>query len=355
MDALTLSQSKLPKYLALTEFLRGELERKSYAVGEKLPTVADIKKQFGVSNSTIEKVFSLLEQDGLIVRTQGSGVFVAPPKTRALTGVIGFLTGCGADDLRPPYWTHLQTGIQRAAAKTGYEVLLVSSDRENWENLDGVIAADLRPLENVPSWVPRVVLILETQRGDNILVDDFGGGLAATQHLLELGHRKIGCLTVEHPNAFRRLAGYREALQGAGIRPQPTWVHLFESSEMTGPVSLLGWGQNSMAHWLETGWKETGCTALVAHNDEIAIGAMKAFSSAGVKVGRDVSVIGFDGTEIGEYCHPRLSSIQVPLEEMGERGFETLLRRLHSPGKEDERVVLPVGVQSRESSAPPRK
>jgi DNA-binding LacI/PurR family transcriptional regulator len=108
-----------------------------------------------------------------------------------------------------------------------------------------------------------------------------------------------------------------------------------------------------MQSWLQEGWRETRCTALLAQNDLAAIGAMRAFQKAGIRVPEDVSVVGFDGTELCEYLAPQLSSVEIPLREIGAQAVKVLLDRLRQPSGKAETLVLPTRFQARESSAPP--
>ena len=108
-----------------------------------------------------------------------------------------------------------------------------------------------------------------------------------------------------------------------------------------------------MAAWLKDDWNQLGCTAVMVQNDEAAIGAMEALEAAGKRVPQDVSVVGFDGIDICEYARPRLTSVEVPLQEIGKTATEILLRQLDEKHFEIEHAVLPTGVCVRESTSPP--
>ena len=129
-----------------------------------------------------------------------------------------------------------------------------------------------------------------------VSADDGNGARLATQHLLDLGHQRIAYLHgyEDHPLMHSRLAGYREALLAEGITPQRSWARRLRGRYDTG-ARFSSEGRKNMKLWLRDGWREAGFTALLCHNDEVALGAIAALSEAGIRVPQDVSVVGFDG------------------------------------------------------------
>ena len=115
-------------------------------------------------------------------------------------------------------------------------------------------------------------------------------------------------------------------------------------------------GRVAMSRWLEDGWRESGCTALFAQNDDTAWGAIEALRAAGFRVPDDVSVIGFDGTQSAMFCNPKLTTVEVPLQQMGREAVRLLLRRLacgrHSvETRFVETLVFPTQLKVRASTA----
>jgi len=145
-------------------------------------------------------------------------------------------------------------------------------------------------------------------------------------------------------------------LSEADIEPDPRWMR--ELRRQRKWDGLPDWypssGETSVHRWLEEDWAELGCTALVAQNDGTARGAIRAFQAAGLKVPRDVSVVGFDGlpTQSGE---PQLTTIQVPLFDIGERAMQQLLDFLQNPSKKPEDICIPVNlVEGKTTAAAPK-
>jgi len=167
-----------------------------------------------------------------------------------------------------------------------------------------------------------------------------------------LGHKRIAFLQDSDLGSVsrQRLAGYRDALAETGIVTNESWVRFLDEQDRLG--SYRASAEVAMTQWLENDWRETGCTALVAHNDETAIGAIKALREHGLRVPRDVSVIGFDGTELSELSTPSLTTVKVPLKKIGAAAVQMLAEQMEA-GKvgEPQNIILPVKLKMGESCA----
>jgi LacI family transcriptional regulator len=349
-----------PRYQQIADEMRAQVRCGELKVGARLPSFPEMRRQ-GVSQNTMEKVYALLEAEGLIARSTGSGVYVAHPQRAKKTGIIGFINHPRL--LHHPYYTHLLRGVQREALTAGIEVLLLSDQNAvRWEKVDGVLhQTTMGGLLQMPPGMPQVLLIHALLNLDSAVVDDSPGMAQAMEHLLRLGHRRIALLTQQMlPNALshQRIDTYQEALHARGIKPQAAWMRCLHEPDKTGRT----WeqtGYDDMKQWLSEDWSTLGCTAILAHNDETAVGVIAALQDAGLRVPEDVSVVGFDGTEIAHFHRPRLTTVKVPLEEIGARGFELLMQQVNRPvselGKERSqvRLSLPTELQLGQSTAPP--
>ena len=139
--ATAFQNPKLPKHLNVVKHLRRQMESGALKPGDRLPSLAQLQKQFGVSEDTVERAQALLEQDGLIVRRHRQGTFVAEPQQRSATGIIGIsMSGIIPSELRLPYYAQLIEGLREASARRGREVLLLNdSSVIRWEKMDGVV------------------------------------------------------------------------------------------------------------------------------------------------------------------------------------------------------------------------
>ncbi|EPF15817.1 LacI family DNA-binding transcriptional regulator [Cedecea davisae] len=140
-----------------------------------------------------------------------------------------------------------------------------------------------------------------------ICCDHKGSSYNATRHLIDKGHREIAFISgvLDSPTARERLAGYKEALEQAGLTPRD---ELIVAGKWT-PAS----GAAGVENLLARGEK---FSALVASNDDMAIGAIKQLSNAGLRVPDDVSIIGFDNVPTGAFLSPALSSVKEPVSDM---------------------------------------
>jgi DNA-binding LacI/PurR family transcriptional regulator len=107
-----------------------------------------------------------------------------------------------------------------------------------------------------------------------------------------------------------------------------------------------------MADWLRDGFKELGCTAILAQNDMTAIAVVQVLQKEGFKVPEQVSVMGFDGTEICNLITPHLSSVALPLTQIGAKAMEMLNRQIAGEPCQAETILLPLSLRHGDSVAP---
>ncbi len=182
------------------------------------------------------------------------------------------------------------------------------------------------------------------------MADDFNVGKLATQHLIAQGHRRIACLLSSDYDSIsrRRLAGYQEAMQEAGLAINAGSIRFLGGRLEQGYRHC---GAAAMQEWLKDDWQTVGFTGLVTQNDETAIGAMAACAQAGLEVPRDLSIVGCDGTALSEMVVPRLTTIKIPLRELGSKAVEVLEKSLMGQGESQwPKIVLPVELLQREST-----
>lgn len=346
-----------PKYKRIAQHLQREIEAGRFAVQERLPSFTEMRAQFGATPTTANLVYGVLEQQGLIVREPGRGIFVAePPRPARTLSTIGIVGNAFTEENEVPYWAYLVQGVRKAAAQAEVEILLFNEEHpaSGWEKVDGVLvcvgADELQPV--LPPGLACVSLINPARQVTSVMADDYDGVRLAMEHLLELGHRRIGFLlpTPQHVTYKPRLASYRAALRKAGVEPQKSWVRSLSKEGWKNCNNFGDLGRSEMKHWLEDDWHKLGCTAFLTVNDEMAIGAIETLQGAGIRVPDDVSVVGFDGTQIGEYFRPRLTSVKMPLRQIGERGVELLLDQIRGEDTAAQSEVLPMKLLVRDST-----
>jgi LacI family transcriptional regulator len=267
-------------------------------------------------------------------------------------------------DTANPFYAALAKGVEDTGFSLGYSVLLCHSDydatRERayaevmiTKQVDGVIYIQATPdVTAVRRLMQRGIPTVAVDREipdveiDCVVADNFEGSRAATEHLLQLGHRRIGCIVRASAlsNATERIRGYQAAMRQAGLEANPDLLvstgHGYED------------GRKAMGQLLDV---EPRPTAVVAYPDILAIGAIRAVLDAGLHVPADVSVVGFDDIPPSAFMHPALTTVVIPKWEMGQRATEVLMTRIQGEGvgQPPHRVILPTTLIVRESTAPP--
>lgn len=150
-----------------------------------------------------------------------------------------------------------------------------------------------------------------------VLLNNFRGGYLATQHLIRLGHRRIGAYTgpFQLADCMERLAGYRAALEESGLCYDPALV--FEGNYQ------LGKEEEALARFLQG-----GATAIFCFNDLMAAGLYKVLRKERMQIPRDMSLVGFDNTQLSDALWPSLTTVRQPIEEMSECAVHLLLNMI---------------------------
>ena len=243
-------------------------------------------------------------------------------------------------DLYGEFFSEVIRGIDLVAQQHGYHMLVSSSHSEQQAleaaldamrgRVDGLIVMspdlDQRTLRSTLAACPAVVLLNCAARStefDAIKIDNVGGAAAMTKHLLSLGHRRIAFISGAAGNvdAEERRRGYREALEAAHVKQHPLM-------EIDGDFTEGGGYRAAKA--LAALPAEQRPTAIFAANDSMAIGALSALREVGVAVPQEIAVTGFDDIPIAQYTSPPLTSVRVPIIELGEHATELLVTELGS-------------------------
>ncbi|MAQ82097.1 MAG: LacI family transcriptional regulator [Maritimibacter sp.] len=281
---------------------------------------------------------------------------------RALRTQRSMVAACVVPDLLNPFYPALLVAAQQVMEKSDYELVAVNTGgRPEAEaaviegaangRYDGILGvfftrrvADFAAM--ISAGVSLVRIEAHAKRGgelavDDIFVDNAEAARQVTRHLLDLGHRRIAMIAGEGGPQSMRLDGYVAALREVGLKPE---LH-------TDPSFSDHGGEAATRRMLEQGPPPT---AIVAANDLMAIGAMRALTAAGLAVGRDVSVIGFDDIMPASLVSPRLTTVALNQDRMGRRAAELLLDRMQGRFSGGGRAFeMPFDIVIRESVAPP--
>jgi LacI family transcriptional regulator, repressor for deo operon, udp, cdd, tsx, nupC, and nupG len=334
------------------------------------PTIYDVARLAGVSPSTVSRMLNGKGQFTPATRTaveQAVRQLRYRPNTiaRSLrtksTQTIAFLLPYVPD----PFFVSLIGGIQQHALKHDYSILLcvTEGDPEREEHylhllqakqvdgalIDGPVLPATRIARFVEDGFPIVCVDRDVDLSSVPLVqvDNRLGARLATEHLIALGHRRIAHVSGSELQRFRhsreRLAGYREALAGAGVGADPRLVAAGDYTEEG--------GRRATRAVLDAGVE---FSAVFAANDLSAIGAMSALAGQGRRVPDDVSVVGFDDVHISAFINPPLTTVHQPAAEIAQRATELLIALIHGREVAERRHVLEPRLVVRASTAAPR-
>jgi DNA-binding LacI/PurR family transcriptional regulator len=261
-----------------------------------------------------------------------------------------------------PYFSLIMRGIESVAHAEGHGITILSSESlTGLAKLDGVLghARGAAFLDKLPLKMPRVSVMVPWEGAPSVTGDDYDGAYKATEHLLSLGHRRIGFLGfINAVLVQKRVSGYEMALRSANVRSAPEWLwdQRYPSTEELSRVDNMHrnieFGRLNAREWLGGDWQKAGLTAVICQNDEFAIGFMQAAREVGLRVPEDLSVVGFDSTPLCDLCSPRLTSVYYPLEKIGAVAAKLLLRQIRGEAVEPYSVELPVKLDVRESTGP---
>jgi LacI family transcriptional regulator len=270
-------------------------------------------------------------------------------------------------DLTNSFYARLMRGVEDYLATQGYR-LVVADSREDWSRqrdylasftsrmADGLMLVPCRSSEKELSTVHslaegRPLIFVDRAPAsatvDSVLTDNIRAGYEATQHLLELGHKEIAIISepLNLLNGAERLEGYRNALRSRGWRPDRTLIRVGDDTELSGyrcAIDLLG--------------RRNRPTAIVACNNLMMLGLLRALRERRIACPRQISIIGFDDVEWWPYLATPLTSVNVPGAELGRAAAMLLLSRLQNIAPATpERVLLPANLVLRESTAAPAK
>lgn len=349
--------------------------------GSAMPkvTLQSIADRVGVSRMTVSNAFSRPDQLSAelrerILSTADELGYVGPdPAARALArgkvGSVGLLLtdelGEAFHDLgetfRDAVATEFLTAVADALNAEGLAVTLLRSGRAGGPfvpardvAMDGAIIYICDPASPDIAWLERrgmPLVLVDRDPSPNtpsVNVADREGARSAAQHLVDLGHTRIGIVTLEStyggiPNlpARERLAGWREAMTPAGIEPVVVEGDKRPYEAIEDVVRDLLDGPDRP-------------TAVLCFSDAFALATMRVATALGLRVPDDLSVVGYDDSPLASVSSPPLTTVHQEVSTKGQEAVRLLVRRMRQQdGGDNERVLLPTRLVVRESTAPP--
>lgn len=307
------------------------------------PTQKDIARLAQVSQATVSLVLNGISDASVprvtqlkVLHAAKSLGYVPNRVAQSLRTQQTKTLACIVPDITNPFYPALERGAQKSAESNGYDVLIYNTDgllakeRRCLDRLlegrvDGVIgvffhltAVDLRPLLERQIGVVRIEANpkkIGPWPLDNLFVDNVGGAKAATQYLIQRGHRRIAMIAGAGGPERNRVSGYLQALNEAGLEPQL--------------VSHGDFNEESGYRLTKEILSGARPTAIFAGNDLMAFGAMSAIREAQLTIPDDMAVMGFDDIFAARFVTPPLSTINQFQYELGRVAAEMVLERIN--------------------------
>jgi len=340
----------------------------------KVPSIRDVAEAAGVSTATVSRTLSAPDKvsaptrDAVFraIEQTGYRLNVAARNLRKReTGAIAVLV----PNLANPFFSAILSGIAEVMSEAGYNVLVNDTtpfgeaghqfpEFANAQHVDGLIVLDglLDPaaLDRLgpPQIRPPTVYACEwcdlTDR-PRVIIDNEAAGIDAVNHLLALGHRKIGhlCGPPENVLTKARLKGAKAAMAAAGLTMPADWIYPGDFSLESGAYAAETWAA-----------ADDRPTAVFCASDVMAIGFIGELMRRGVAVPGEVSVVGFDDLDMAAHFVPSLTTMHQPRRDIGRAAARLLLERMGLPPAARTltpapRLVMPTELVVRESTAPP--
>ena len=325
------------------------------------PTMADVAARAGVSHQTVSRVLNAAdsvrpETREAVQRAIADLGYRRNQAARALVTRRSGLIGVIVDELRLYGPASTVSSVAQAAREAGYGITLdllwdvtgssvaTALEHQLSQAVEAVVLVAAHGETPDPAALDGLsvpVIALDGFLGEDrptAGVDHRAGGVMATRHLLELGHRTIGHVTgpTDWPQAEARLAGFREALSAAGAQPGPV---------VTGDWSPRA-GYEGCRRILE---EDPATTALFVANDQMAMGALRALAETGKDVPGDVSVVGFDDIPEATYSQPPLTTIRQDFGALGREAVRLLVGAIE--GSDLPSTLVPPRLVARASTA----
>ncbi|MFH1214354.1 MAG: LacI family DNA-binding transcriptional regulator [Candidatus Neomarinimicrobiota bacterium] len=334
-----------------------------------MATIVDVAKQAGVSTATVSRVINDTGKVKAVTRkkvlnaiklhnfTPNIGARVMQNKRTKIIGMV-------FPDASSTYFTEIIRGIFNCVNQYDYQVIIGSAHDEeeemkavsrflNGRTVDGLII--MAPsLQNGEIYALQAkyktpAVFISVPRGkpgtSSVVLDNFNMAIKMTNHLIDLGHKEIAFIKgpVHNYDSQRRYKGYLEALQSHNFEIKDEYIIQGNFTEYSGYKAF----EKNLASL------SPRPTAIFAANDAMAIGAIEAIKDYGLKVPRDIAVVGFDDISTSQYITPALTTVRVPLFDLGQVVGKTLLQKIENVSEQQitvvERIVIPLELVIRES------
>ena len=353
----------LPRYVQAMLIIQQRIRSGMYRPGGRIPGERDLAAELRVSQMTMNRALMELEKQGWILREHGKGTFVpenfCPPPPEVLQ--IGVVTHIPAEHaLEDFYLGSLFRGMQRAMVNSSVSLSILEVPADEIEKigealLDGLLVLDMleQNVEKVNQLYRaglKMVVLGASWEGLEVPFvdsDNVAGTRAALEHLIGLGHRRVGgVFALPHTcNTQDRLRTFRETLRERCIPIDDSLVLMEEEATLISQT-----GREKIRQILRSSERPS---AFFCGGYYLALEVMRIAREEGLRIPEDLSVVGFDDPVSAALLSPPLTTVRQPLDEMGRLATEMLLEWLKNTAPPRHRVVLPTQLMVRQSTTSP--
>ncbi|WP_100330455.1 LacI family DNA-binding transcriptional regulator [Bacillus xiapuensis] len=317
-------------------------------------TIKDVAKRANVSIATVSRVLN--NQPGYSEKTKAKVLqaieelgyrpnAVARGLVNKRTHTIGILFPV----LSSLFYSKLLSGVERFANEKDFSVIACHTQESgsktmrylqllNEKRVDGVIFTSELLKEEYYEYMKKMnipIVLLATESKEfplpYVKISDYDAAYSAVQYLIKKGHTKIGMIS-GHPwdliAGTPRIEGFKQALKDHNLRVNEDHIY--------GTGFRYHEGKESFRHLMK---RSLDITALFCASDELAIGAMSEAAEMGIRIPKDLSIIGFDNLPLAEMCIPPLTTVAQPLEEMGETAAKLIFNMLEGQGEVQSKIM----------------
>jgi len=327
-------------------------------------TLQEIAQQAAVSLATVSKVLNGRTDVSAATRGRVEDLLSVHGYRRRGTPTSSSLVELVFHELESAWSMEIIKGVEDVARAAGYSVVLTESGSRHapaadW--IDGVLQRRPVGVVLVFSAIPdQYREVLKARSIPFVIIDPAGdptpdvpsvgsanwsGGLMATRHLIELGHRRIAVISGPDDMmcSHARIDGFRSAMTAAGLPIDPDWIRFGDFHTSGGRL-----------HGQELLDRDDRPTAIFAGSDLQALGVLEAMRQLGLRAPDDVSIVGYDDIPLATWVSPRLTTVHQPLRRMAEEATRLVIRMREGRSTEVTRLDLATDLVVRESTAPPR-
>ncbi len=347
-------KSPIPRHLQLREAIKRDTLRNGLKAGDAIPSERELAQTYDVSRVTVRRAINDLVREGFLRRENRRGTFVADPSRavpllpnteRRLVGVLLCRTANffserllrGVDDATHEFNYNMAFGstdedpiraaqqIERMADEGVVGFIIVPLAGENYQEINEKLFEQIRA-----KGLPFVLLdcYVDGSGVDTVVSDNFDGAYRATQHLVDLGHRRIAFLAyLPTSSVEERIAGYQKCLRDNGICPSSNLIRRVRPDQVKQVVKELL-------------TEDPQITAIFAVNDSKAMLAWEAVREMGLRVPENVALVGYDNMYGSSGPGALLTTTDQPLYEEGKLACELLLERINGYNGEPRFAVL---------------